>query len=223
MRQPDGTWTGLPYAGTPTAGRTLQRSGAPASASKLIGGGGANEKFAYGVPTRRPARGATRPRLPAAGHPAHRGRGAQHEQVVRHRPPREPARGAGRPEAAVGLHRHRHGTGQRRLARPLRKTLEARAKAYLDSNCAHCHNPGSNASQSDLMLEPRPSATYAVEVGRLQRSRWPTAARAGAPYRLRHRAGPGRRVAAAVPHAATATAEAMLPRSGATEPPGQMR
>jgi hypothetical protein len=31
--------------------------------------------------------------------------------------------------------------------------LEARAKAYLDSNCAHCHNPGGFASNSGLFLE----------------------------------------------------------------------
>ena len=31
--------------------------------------------------------------------------------------------------------------------------LENRAKAYLDSNCAHCHNPGGFASNSGLFLE----------------------------------------------------------------------
>jgi parallel beta-helix repeat protein len=31
--------------------------------------------------------------------------------------------------------------------------LEARAKAYLDINCAHCHNPGGFASNSALYLE----------------------------------------------------------------------
>jgi len=32
-------------------------------------------------------------------------------------------------------------------------SLENRAKAYLDSNCAHCHNPGGFASNSALFLE----------------------------------------------------------------------
>jgi len=32
-------------------------------------------------------------------------------------------------------------------------SLESRAKAYLDSNCAHCHSPGGFASNSGLFLE----------------------------------------------------------------------
>ena len=40
-------------------------------------------------------------------------------------------------------------------------TLEQRAKAYLESNCAHCHRPGGAARQSGLYLEAsRDHATW---------------------------------------------------------------
>ncbi|HYD92224.1 MAG TPA: c-type cytochrome domain-containing protein, partial [Flavobacterium sp.] len=32
-------------------------------------------------------------------------------------------------------------------------TLEERARAWLDANCAHCHNPGGPANTSGLFLE----------------------------------------------------------------------
>ena len=43
-----------------------------------------------------------------------------------------------------------------------RESLDARARAYLDVNCAHCHNPAGSASNSGLFLtaeETRPSAS----------------------------------------------------------------
>ncbi|MCA6282594.1 MAG: hypothetical protein IM658_02775, partial [Phenylobacterium sp.] len=42
-----------------------------------------------------------------------------------------------------------------------RQSLDARARAYLDVNCAHCHSPSGSASNSGLFLtaeETRPSA-----------------------------------------------------------------
>ena len=35
---------------------------------------------------------------------------------------------------------------------PLDGTLEERARAYLESNCAHCHNPGGRAGFTELDL-----------------------------------------------------------------------
>src|SRR5262249_52302489 len=35
-----------------------------------------------------------------------------------------------------------------------KQPLEARARAYLDINCAHCHNPRGSASNTALNLEP---------------------------------------------------------------------
>jgi hypothetical protein len=47
---------------------------------------------------------------------------------------------------------------------PKSGSVDARARAYLDVNCAHCHNPGGSASNSGLFLgfEERDPVTYGV-------------------------------------------------------------
>ena len=71
------------------------------------------------------------------------------------------------------------GRGQACLAvgAPMRPPRQPLARAYLDVNCAHCHQPGGGASNSGLDLrweqdDPRPTASASA------RSR-PGAGRAG--------------------------------------------
>ena len=98
---------------------------------------------------------------------AARSEGAQPEQglCVRRRQ-REPARRAGR---RSGYLTRRAGSGRRRRARrcstiPRRGTVEERARAYLDVNCGHCHNPSGLARTSGLYLniEEMNPARYGV-------------------------------------------------------------
>lgn len=44
--------------------------------------------------------------------------------------------------------------------------VEARARAYLDVNCGHCHNPKGAASNSGLSLTWETSATTAIGIGK---------------------------------------------------------
>lgn len=47
-----------------------------------------------------------------------------------------------------------------------REPLEARARAYLDANCAHCHNPRGMASNSGLFLELEQTNPVAQGIGK---------------------------------------------------------
>jgi hypothetical protein len=38
-------------------------------------------------------------------------------------------------------------------SKDLSESIEKRARAYMDINCAHCHNPDGFASESDVFFE----------------------------------------------------------------------
>ena len=45
-------------------------------------------------------------------------------------------------------------------------TLDERARAYLDVNCAHCHQPGGGASNSGLDLRWEQDDPHAIGIGK---------------------------------------------------------
>src|SRR3546814_9677172 len=49
---------------------------------------------------------------------------------------------------------------------PATGTLEQRARAYLDVNCAHCHNPQGSASNSGLFLRWTDPEGVSLGIGR---------------------------------------------------------
>lgn len=155
VRQPDGTWSGLPYVwDADQKDATLKIGGANVNL-ELVGGGQANEKFAYGVPNAQTCQ------------KCHSTENAGGKGILvigpkaRNMNKTYAYEGGVTKNQLVQLDDLKLLSGFTGLAtapvnadwRDATQTLEARAKAYLDSNCAHCHNPGGNAAQSGLMLD----------------------------------------------------------------------
>ena len=153
--QPDGTWSGLPYVWDADQKDASLKIGGASVKLELVGGGAANEKFAYGVPNAQTCE------------KCHSTENAGGHGIL---PIGPKARNMNKSYAYEG------GTTRNQLVhlddlqllsgftgvanapvnadwRDTSQSLEARARAYLDSNCAHCHNPGGNASQSGLVLD----------------------------------------------------------------------
>ena len=155
VRQPDGTWTGLPYVWDADQKDATLKIGGASVALELVGGGGANEKFAYGVPNAQTCEKC---------HSTETSGGAGILPIgpkARNMNKSYAYDAATTKNQLVALDDLKLLSGFTGIAtapvnadwRDTTQTLEARAKAYLDSNCAHCHNPGGNASQSGLMLD----------------------------------------------------------------------
>ena len=183
--QADGTWTGLPYLWDADQKDATLKIGGASVNLELVGGGGANEKFAYGVPNAQTCE------------KCHSTESAGGAGIL---PIGPKARNMNKTYAydagttknqLVALDDLKLLSGFTGLAgapvnadwRDTSQTLEARSKAYLDSNCAHCHNPGGNAAQSGLMLDFATVGTLATP------SKWGVCKKPlayggpGAPYR----------------------------------------
>lgn len=153
--QADGTWTGLPYVWDADQKDATLKIGGASVALELVGGGSPNEKFSYGVPNAQTCE------------KCHSTETAGGKGIL---PIGPKARNLNK------LYAYEDGTTKNQLLalddlkllsgftglagapvnadwRDTTQTLDARARAYLDSNCAHCHNPGGNAAQSGLMLD----------------------------------------------------------------------
>ena len=155
VRQPDGTWSGLPYVWDADQKDATLKIGGASVALELVGGGEANEKFAYGVPNAQTCQ------------KCHSTENAGGKGILLIGPKARNMNKTYAYEGGVTKNQLVHLdelnllSGFTGLAtapvnadwRDATQTLEARAKAYLDSNCAHCHNPGGNAAQSGLMLD----------------------------------------------------------------------
>jgi uncharacterized repeat protein (TIGR03806 family) len=153
--QPNGTWSGLPYVWDADQKDATLKIGGASVNLELVGGGAANEKFVYGVPNA------------STCEKCHSTENAGGKGIL---PIGPKARNMNKSYAydggvtknqLVNLDDLKLLAGFTGLAnapvnadwRDATQTLEARAKAYLDVNCAHCHNPGGNAAQSGLTLD----------------------------------------------------------------------
>jgi uncharacterized repeat protein (TIGR03806 family) len=153
--QPDNTWSGLPYVWDDDQRDAKLTIGGDAKRLELVADGGTSEKFSYAVPN---AQQCTECHVTS-------------NPVVRGILPIGPkARNLNKSYAysatvtknqLTNLDELKLLSGFTGLATApsnvvrsdATQTLEARAMAYLDVSCAHCHNPGGAASQSGLMLE----------------------------------------------------------------------
>ena len=155
FRQADGSWTGLPYVwDADQKDATLQLGGATAKL-ELVPASGATEKFDYGVPNAQQCQ------------KCHSTANAGGKGILPIGPKARNLNKSYAYDATSSANQLEHWNSLKMLSgypglaavpanadwTDTTKPVEARAKAYLDVNCAHCHNPGGNAQQSGLMLD----------------------------------------------------------------------
>ena len=184
--QPNGTWSGLPYVWDADQREATLKVGGQDVKLELVSTDGTSEKFSYAVPN---------------------------AQTCQQCHSTQTAGGAGilpiGPKARNLNKTYAYGTGpgQNQLThwvdsqilggfpglvgapvnadwRDTTQSLEARSKAYLDVNCAHCHSPRGAAFQSGLMLDFATVATVGSSPVRWGICKTPLAyGGPGAPYR----------------------------------------
>lgn len=96
---------------------------------------------------------------------------------------------------------------------PVTGTLDARARAYLEGNCAHCHNPGGEAASTGLDLSWAQHEPVAYGINKLPTAAGP--ASRGYKYAIRP-AAPGRSFLLA--RLRETDPAKMMPRTGRTVP-----
>lgn len=155
VRQSDGTWSGLPYVWDADQKDATLKIGGATAKLELVPGTGATEKFDYSVPNAQQCQ------------KCHSTENAGGKGILPIGPKARNLNKSYAYSATLSANQLAHWDNLKILsgfpgvsAAPVNadwtdtaQTLEARAKAYLDVNCAHCHNPGGNASQSGLMLD----------------------------------------------------------------------
>jgi uncharacterized repeat protein (TIGR03806 family) len=155
VRQPDGTWSGLPYVwDADQKDATLTIGGADIKIELVDAGSSSSEKFVYGVPNA------------STCQQCHSTETAGGRGIL---PIGPKARNLNRSYAytsSLTANQLAHWDDLKMLSgfsglagapvnadwRDTTQSLDARAKAYLDVNCAHCHGPRGAASQTGLML-----------------------------------------------------------------------
>ncbi|MCV2352470.1 SO2930 family diheme c-type cytochrome [Paucibacter sp. Y2R2-4] len=153
--QPDGTWSGLPYVWDADQKDAQLKVGGKDVAMELVSAGAPNQKFTYSVPTAQScqqchstatAGGAgilpIGPKARNLNKSYEYSAGVSKNQLVNLDELKLLSGFTGL--AAAPVNADWRDSGQ---------TLEARAKAYLDVNCAHCHSSRGAAFQSGLMLD----------------------------------------------------------------------
>jgi uncharacterized repeat protein (TIGR03806 family) len=153
--QPNGTWSGLPYLwDTDQKDAKLKIGGADVKL-ELVGSTGANEKFVYGVPNAQSCQQCHSTQsaggqgiLPIGPKPRNLNKNYAYSatlsknQLVYWDELKLLSGFTGIASAPVNAD-----------WRDVTQTIEARAKAYLDVNCAHCHSSRGAAFQTGLMLD----------------------------------------------------------------------
>jgi uncharacterized repeat protein (TIGR03806 family) len=155
FRQSDSTWTGLPYVWDADQKDATLKIGGATAKLELVPGSGATEKFDYGVPNAQQCQ------------KCHSTENAGGKGILPIGPKARNLNKSYAYSATDSVNQLEHWNSLKLLSAypglasapanadwtDATQTLQARAKAYLDVNCAHCHNPGGNAQQSGLMLD----------------------------------------------------------------------
>lgn len=153
--QPNGTWSGLPYLWDADQKDAKLKIGGADVKLELVGAAGANEKFVYGVPNAQSCQ------------QCHATQSAGGQGILPIGPKPRNLNKNYAYSASITKNQLVYWDELKLLSgfpgianvpanadwRDTTQTVEARAKAYLDVNCAHCHSSRGAAFQTGLMLD----------------------------------------------------------------------